>query len=745
MTVDELKVVISADDSKFSKAINRVKSSLKGVASVNVGKGLDKSNASVDKFRSNYLRAMKDFEKSTNKSSKAVRDAWIRQLDFIIQKTETKLEYLSKQFAQTGYADSWGVQIDETDAYFRKLKEFQKLVSDGVVDVDTGDLDKIPQIVDEATASIESMDARIQATINIEGVDDLKDTDRIILLIKDALNEIEKLKVEPVTKETLAIIKQYRKEIDTLVGQWGRLNKYTSRNLSYSAFQVEHPNLYNQIKDTANIKETKSTDRNQPNWGKMTGTITRALIGVRSLFFFVRKIAMQNEYLQFAVGAMFETIAGALKPVLDFIANILIGLAKVIGRIFGVAVGVSGSASATAGNTEKMLTIASFDELETLNKAMEGGSGDGGVDGGYDSLLKKIDEKLGWIYKIIDKLKGTIQKADLPNEDDKVEGVIASGAAGSQSPSGISFSWGTNKDNEAIEGVYEAWEDAKIDWLLKQWQKIKDGWKSVKENFVLYNEQMVENTIAETDAQIETWERFKESVKSKWQNFKDTYRQVNEQMAQQQMEQTDLQIQRWQNFKQKMSDIWTSIKEGFANTWTHITDGVKQAVDKAKTLIGTIADKVGELAGNAWGKVKGFGNTIIQGVEDAINNIVWSINNSGFLTGFNRLFNTNVWLGYVNIPRLANGGVLTTPTVAQLGEYPGANSNPEIAAPQSILKETMDASNSELAGVFVQVGRQIIEAIAQKDLEVQIGDTTIAKSAARGNRQYQLATGQSLF
>ena len=30
-------------------------------------------------------------------------------------------------------------------------------------------------------------------------------------------------------------------------------------------------------------------------------------------------------------------------------------------------------------------------------------------------------------------------------------------------------------------------------------------------------------------------------------------------------------------------------------------------------------------------------------------------------------------------------------------------------------------------------------------LDVQIGDTAIAKSAARGNRSYQLATGQSLF
>lgn len=80
-----------------------------------------------------------------------------------------------------------------------------------------------------------------------------------------------------------------------------------------------------------------------------------------------------------------------------------------------------------------------------------------------------------------------------------------------------------------------------------------------------------------------------------------------------------------------------------------------------------------------------------------------------------------------------------------MGEYPGAHSNPEIATPQSLLKETIDASNGELATVFAQGIRQIISAIDNKDLEVSIDDTTIAKSASRGNRSWQLQTGNSLF
>ena len=93
----------------------------------------------------------------------------------------------------------------------------------------------------------------------------------------------------------------------------------------------------------------------------------------------------------------------------------------------------------------------------------------------------------------------------------------------------------------------------------------------------------------------------------------------------------------------------------------------------------------------------------------------------------------------------ANGGVLTTPTFGLMAEYSGASVNPEIVTPQNILRETIDASNGELANVFVQVGRQIVTAIENQDLSVNIDDQAVAKSAARGNSSYKRMTGLSLF
>lgn len=57
----------------------------------------------------------------------------------------------------------------------------------------------------------------------------------------------------------------------------------------------------------------------------------------------------------------------------------------------------------------------------------------------------------------------------------------------------------------------------------------------------------------------------------------------------------------------------------------------------------------------------------------------------------------------ITAPKLAAGGVITKPTFAMLGEYPGASSNPEIAAPESklrsIFRSEQGPGNLQLEGV----------------------------------------------
>lgn len=128
-----------------------------------------------------------------------------------------------------------------------------------------------------------------------------------------------------------------------------------------------------------------------------------------------------------------------------------------------------------------------------------------------------------------------------------------------------------------------------------------------------------------------------------------------------------------------------------------------------------------------------MGKRIREGFKKAVSNL---------LSGSNALFNTQLNL---KIPGFASGGVVYGPTAAVVGEYAGASSNPEIITPENKMREIFAEGNGQLAEVYMQVGRQILQAIENKNLNVSIGDDQIAKSAARGNNNYKLMTGVPLI
>lgn len=86
---------------------------------------------------------------------------------------------------------------------------------------------------------------------------------------------------------------------------------------------------------------------------------------------------------------------------------------------------------------------------------------------------------------------------------------------------------------------------------------------------------------------------------------------------------------------------------------------------------------------------------------------------------------------------LANGGVLTKPTAALVGEYPGAKRNPEIFTPQNIMYDTFqDAQdNSDVVNAIAASVRQIVRAIEENGGDVYVnGDMTTQQN--RKNKMY---------
>ena len=176
------------------------------------------------------------------------------------------------------------------------------------------------------------------------------------------------------------------------------------------------------------------------------------------------------------------------------------------------------------------------------------------------------------------------------------------------------------------------------------------------------------------------------------------------------------------------------IKGLFSADWKMAWDGIKDIFSGFCTAI--------------WNAFKGVFDNIINGVKKAISAVK---NLFGFAdkdTNITVSADTKTRAKKIGVPTVsafANGGVITSPTLGLMGEYAGASNNPEIITPQSLLENILTTKNDDVINANAQFVRQIISAIEGIDMEVNIGDETIAKSAQRGNKNYQRRTGISLF
>lgn len=152
--------------------------------------------------------------------------------------------------------------------------------------------------------------------------------------------------------------------------------------------------------------------------------------------------------------------------------------------------------------------------------------------------------------------------------------------------------------------------------------------------------------------------------------------------------------------------VWNTIKKIFSNIWE---------------FIGNIAKTIGDVFSSA---IKGTVNAIIGFAEKTINGFLKAINVA--IDIINAIPGVNIKrLTLLDIPRLASGTVATGPMVAEIGEYSGAKTNPEIVSPEDriyanmvkALRETKDDRIGSAQGVELTInvkyedGRTIIKKI----------------------------------
>lgn len=175
---------------------------------------------------------------------------------------------------------------------------------------------------------------------------------------------------------------------------------------------------------------------------------------------------------------------------------------------------------------------------------------------------------------------------------------------------------------------------------------------------------------------------------------------------------------------------WTSVRNTVTDVWAGIRSTVRGAVNG----------------------VIGFVNGMLRGVAAGINAVAAALNSLSFTVpdwvpgiGGSRF---GVSIGTVTapqIPMLASGGVIRQPTLAMMGEYAGAGSDPEIAAPQSAIAQAVSDANGDVVDAVLTAARQIIEAIRENGGEIVIGDEAIGRAARRYNSRRAIMTGGAAY
>ena len=201
----------------------------------------------------------------------------------------------------------------------------------------------------------------------------------------------------------------------------------------------------------------------------------------------------------------------------------------------------------------------------------------------------------------------------------------------------------------------------------------------------------------------------------------------------------------WKGIHNVLDGVIDMIRGVFTGNWKRAWEGVQKIFKSVFQMFPSIAKAPINLI---IGLINGLVKAIVSGVNAVIRNInklSWKVPDwVPLIGGSNFGFNLKTFTA-PKIPYLADGGVAYNPTLAMIGEYSGASNNPEIVTPQSLLQQIISSGNDELIDVMVQLGRQVIGAIEDKELAVSIGDDAIANSAARGNRRYYKQTGRPLI
>lgn len=172
----------------------------------------------------------------------------------------------------------------------------------------------------------------------------------------------------------------------------------------------------------------------------------------------------------------------------------------------------------------------------------------------------------------------------------------------------------------------------------------------------------------------------------------------------------------------------------FSGDWEKAWKGIK-------TVFRGFADALSPIFKGAVNKIIDAVNWLLRLIPEKINSLIRNVNSIASSIGIGVSIPE---IKAPQIPKLAKGGVLTEETLFYGGEYAGARTNPEIVAPQSILRETFEESLWNMIDVLYETSNNVVNAIEQKDTNVYLDRTKVSRELRPEINKQNRLRGNSL-
>lgn len=283
----------------------------------------------------------------------------------------------------------------------------------------------------------------------------------------------------------------------------------------------------------------------------------------------------------------------------------------------------------------------------------------------------------------------------------------------------------TNTFAQLKEGISQIWTEL-VTFISTSWEELK---ASFSENLTTITDFLTVNVIEplkELFAPVYEW--FKENVIDK----------VVEGIT-----------QGFETAIELAGACWLGIQNVFSAVGEWFSAKFTEAVEAVKNSFSSLGDSISQLPDIIKQAFIDIANTIISCINNAISNAIDKINSLISMLQSIEVFGISPFSGMVQltapqIPKLASGGVLTSPTTVTVGEYAGASNNPEIVSPKSLMLETMREANLDLINAVFSMGTKISKAVEDKNLDVYMDTTKVTRKISREQEYQNKNKGSSL-